>query len=68
MTLTFTHLNQTITGILKPVSGASAVMYHFYVDGYYRGQLWKTADGWQWDSREFPGIRDEVVRAMEAAQ
>jgi hypothetical protein len=68
MTLTFTHLNQTITGILKPVSGASAVMYHFYVDGYYRGQLWKTADGWQWDSLLFPRIKEEVVRAVEAAQ
>lgn len=65
MTVTFTHLGHTYTGTLEPVFGGACPTYHLMIDNYYRGKLWYSEQGWQWDSLLFPGIMEEVVAAVE---
>lgn len=51
---TITHNNKVYSGFLCPIPGAGReIMYHFYVDGYYYGQLFKTEIfGWRFGGRD----------------
>lgn len=61
-TVTFTYLNQQVSGILSSVSGAgaNASMYHLQVDGFYWGQLVHSNDQnrWFFHSQNKPELED----------
>lgn len=69
---TITHNDQEYSGFLCPIPGAGReVMYHFYVDGYYYGQLFKTeVFGWRfgsnkgWDENEYSILLGGWVELM----
>jgi hypothetical protein len=49
----FDYLGSEFSGYLSKVSGAGTNgMYHLMINGYYRGQLFKTANGWRFGSND----------------
>lgn len=49
--VSFQYEGKTYRGILSQVPGAGGQLFHLMVNGYYKGQLLYTANGWHFTSQ-----------------
>lgn len=66
----FTHNSVKYFGTFTPVSGAgSTALYHLYVGGFYRGQLWRVSDGWRFASQsgDIDYLEDYFIQQIKKA-
>lgn len=57
----FTFKGREYKGHLSPVSGASSSLYHLIIGGYYKGQLFKTDQGWRLTTQKGEIEKDKDV-------
>lgn len=63
--VTFEYEGKEYKGQLVSVSGAAANMFHLMVNNYYKGQLFKTGNGWRFSSQN--GKLDHLESVFVAA-